>query len=281
MRDVAVADLSDETLMAYADGVLDPALREAVESALRDHPEYRAKVEKFRRTRAPIRHAFVQGPLPEQPDGLIDELQRFPLRPIEATSPPSPSAGWRSDGRKRGYGQVPAVPLPMAIAASVALLIGVGLGWTLQPKGNLSPGAQSVIAFGERGLTAQGALRQLLETVQSGTTIATVSNGHTWQLKASFTFRSLGGASCRRYEMAEATNAPFAGYACRGDDGQWLVQAHLRSEGSTNNSKVFVPSAGLSDAALDAAIDAARDGDVLDFAQENKLIENAWHNSRR
>jgi anti-sigma factor RsiW len=40
-------------LMAYADGRLDPVSREVVEATLRDRPEYRAKVEKFRQTLMP------------------------------------------------------------------------------------------------------------------------------------------------------------------------------------------------------------------------------------
>ena len=44
--DADVAEISDELLMAYADGALDPADRATVEAALQQHPQYREKVEK-------------------------------------------------------------------------------------------------------------------------------------------------------------------------------------------------------------------------------------------
>lgn len=270
-----MADLSDETLMAYADGVLDPALREVVEAALRDHPERRAKVEKFRQTLAPIRRAFEEGPLPEQSADLVGKLRRVQLRPVAPPSTPTPRAGWRAGARMPGYGWPFAPRPPMAIAASVALLIGMGLGWFLQPKG-MPLRAERVIALGDGGLTAQGPLRHVLETSKSGTTIETVSNGQTWRIKPSFTFRALDGPFCRRYEMANDGGGRFAGYACRASDGQWFVQAHVKSETSTFDSRGFVPSAGQSDAALDAAVDAMRDSDVLESGVEERMIEKGW-----
>jgi hypothetical protein len=274
-----VADLSDETLMAYADGVLDPALRDVVEAAMRDNPEYRVKVEKFRTTLAPIRRAFQDGPLPQQSNALIDKLGKMGLRPDQTNPPIAPGQGWQFGAGKGSNGRA-AARRPMAIAASIALMVGVGLGWALRPNDTSLPRDPNRIALGERGLSAEGALRQLLETARSGTPLVVASGGHTWKLKASFTFKSIDGEFCRRYEMTNATDGSFAGYACRGDDGQWLVQAHLKSDGLTPNGKSFVPSAGKHDAALDAAIDATREGDVLDVEVENKLIQTAWQSGQ-
>jgi anti-sigma-K factor RskA len=44
--------------MAYADGALDPAEREAVEAIIERHPECRQKVEKYRATLAPLQSLF-------------------------------------------------------------------------------------------------------------------------------------------------------------------------------------------------------------------------------
>ena len=55
-----MADLSDEVLMAYADGLLNPAERASVEASIREHPEYQQKVERFRATRKPVQRAFEQ-----------------------------------------------------------------------------------------------------------------------------------------------------------------------------------------------------------------------------
>ena len=53
-----VSVVSDEVLMAYADGALDPAEREAVEAIIERHPECRQKVEKYRATLAPLQSLF-------------------------------------------------------------------------------------------------------------------------------------------------------------------------------------------------------------------------------
>lgn len=276
-----MADLSDETLMAFADGVLDPALRDQVEAAVRDNPEYREKIEKFRTTLAPIRRAFRDGPLPPQSDDLIDKLRQVPLQQNRVISRVSPSEGSRFSSMGDGiYRRAAAARTPMAVAASIALMVGIGLGWALRANDPSPPRALNGIAFGERGLSAEGALEQLLETVRSGTPLVVASNKGPWDLKAFFTFKSQRGEFCRRYEMTNAASGSFAGYACRGDDGHWFVQAHVKSDGPTVNGKSFVPSAGSRDAALDAAIDAAREGDVLDVALENKLIQSAWRHSR-
>jgi hypothetical protein len=137
-----------------------------------------------------------------------------------------------------------------------------------------------MVAFRDRGLAAQGQLQDLLEAAKSGTTIVADGGGQAWRLKASFTFESHAGAFCRRYEMANDGGAHFSGYACRSERGSWLIQAHVKSKAPIHGKNGFVPSAGESDAALDAAIDAVRNGDVLEPARENGLIENGWRTSR-
>jgi hypothetical protein len=157
----------------------------------------------------------------------------------------------------------------------------MGLGWILQSIGVPPPPAQDVIAFGDRGLMAQGPLQDLLEAAKSGMTIVADRGGHAWRLTASFTFQSHAGAFCRRYEIANDTSSHFIGYACRSEEGPWFIQAHVRSGPSIRSKNGFVPSAGQSDAGLDAAIDAVRNGDVLESALENRLIENRWRDGQR
>ena len=70
-----MAEISDELLMAYADGALDPSVRAIVEAALREDPRYREKVEKFRATRDPVRAAFQQDQGLAGLGPLIDRLR--------------------------------------------------------------------------------------------------------------------------------------------------------------------------------------------------------------
>src|SRR5581483_2416797 len=71
-----VADLSDEMLMAYADGMLDAAERVIVEAAIRENPEYQKKVQKFRATSKPVHQAIADGVDVSRLDPLIESIRR-------------------------------------------------------------------------------------------------------------------------------------------------------------------------------------------------------------
>ena len=79
---------SDDTLMAYADGELEPAERAAIEQAMRTDPAIAATVERHRALRADVAAAFA---------GILDE-------PVPARlQPPAPvvSLAVERDKRRR------------------------------------------------------------------------------------------------------------------------------------------------------------------------------------
>ena len=138
----AVAEISDELLMAYADGALDPDhTRNSRGSAAEQHPEYREKVEKFRATRDPVRIAFQEDVGTGHLGPLIDRIRRDEVSPA-ATAASSktarvvPLSGVRSPTDASRFRH----RLPAAMAASVALLVGAAFGWLA------APGAKSDIA---------------------------------------------------------------------------------------------------------------------------------------
>ena len=222
--------------MAYADGALDPATAATVEAAIDKHPQYREKVEKFRSTRNPIRAAFQEELETTHLGPLIDRIRRDEF-PAVATAANSNSArvvqisgDWARTQAYRFRQH-----LPLAMAASVALLIGATLGWSLHSRpvvtSQPSPG---LVTFSEGGLLAQGALRELLEHARSGTPVmAKTEDGEAWRLKATFTFRSVSRSPCRRYEMSGEAAGRFAGYACRSGAGSVVGPRarQARSEG--------------------------------------------------
>ena len=165
------------------------------------------------------------------------------------------------------------------MAASVALLIGATLGWSLNSRhvvtSQLSTG---LVTFSDGRLWPKARFRELLEGARSDTPVAAkTEDGKAWKLSTSFTFRSAKRSPCRRYEISNEIAGRFAGYACRSGEGQWLVHAHANLATKVPSSKVYAPAAGDEDAALEAAIRAAMDGDVYQASEEAELIARRWN----
>ena len=88
---------SDDTLMAYADGELDPAERAAIELAMRIDPAIAAAVERHRALRADVAAAFA---------GILDE-------PVPARLQPP----------------APIISLDAAREAAALVVAGIGARW--------------------------------------------------------------------------------------------------------------------------------------------------------
>jgi anti-sigma factor RsiW len=274
-----VADLSDEMLMAYADEALDPAEQAGVEAAIERRPDYQAKVAKFRATRKPVQQA------------INDQLNMDRIAPLvarirgdERRAKTAGHGGARiftlPGARVRTSSTAPRTYWPMAIAASCALLIGGGFGWfTRGATTSALPASPAFVAFSAGNLVAEGALAKVLETARSGAALGIRAADGAWQLTTSFSFRA-SDLPCRRYEMSNEAIGRFGGYACRSRDGRWLVHAQMTLDKQRPGGTGFTPAAGDDDAALDAAIRAAMDGDVLRSEEEAQLIADRWTNSR-
>src|SRR5258705_7850581 len=119
---LVVSVVSDEVLMAYADGALDPAERYAVEAFMQRHPECRQKVEKYRATLAPIRNVFRETIGVEHLQPLIDKIRRaeLPYQALPRTAEVRRLPQGRTPSTRRPPWQQ---HYPMAIAASLTLLI--------------------------------------------------------------------------------------------------------------------------------------------------------------
>jgi anti-sigma factor RsiW len=274
-----VADLSDEILMAYADDALDPAEQAGVEAAIEKRPDYQLKVAKFRATRKPVQQAINDQVKIDRFAPLVARIRGDERRTIAAGD-----KGARiftlPGARVRTLSTAPRTQWPTAIAAALALLIGGGLGWFT--RGVATPGlpaSPTFVAFSAGDLVAEGALANVLETARSGAALGTRAGDGAWQLKTSFSFHA-AGSPCRRYEMSNEAIGRFGGYACRSRDGRWLVHAQMTLDKKGPGGTGFTPAAGDDDAALDSAIRAAMDGDVLRSEEEAQLIADRWGGSR-
>ena len=274
--------VSDEVLMAYADGVLDPAERHAVEAAMQRHPECRQKVEKFRATLSPLQNLFRDSIGIDHLEPLIDRIRRADLAPSQTPARPAEVRQLPQARPMRARRQPWHQHYPMAIAASLALLIGAALGSLLHPKAASSVPTAGFIGVSDGRLTAQGPLQDLLEHTARGIPVrAELAGAGSWELEAAFTFRSIGQQPCRRYELRSMAREHFAGFACRDGDGHWTVQAHAKLYLTPVNPGVgFAPASGPSadaaDVVLEAAIRAASGGKLYRDAEEKAALVAGW-----
>jgi hypothetical protein len=161
--------MTDEMLMAYADGELNPLEAKRVEAAIAADPALAARVEAHRRLRATLADAFAGVPAEPLPERLRAPLETnvVQLRPRAAPSRPA----WAS----------------LAAAMAASLLVGLGLG-TQVPSGPIA----------EQGgaLVARGSLASALDSQSSG------APGDTRIL---LSFQDRGGRFCRTFDSRAAS----------------------------------------------------------------------------
>ncbi|MEH6434447.1 anti-sigma factor family protein [Massilia sp. DD77] len=237
------------TLMAYADGELDPVQRAAVEQAMRDDPLVAAAVERHRALRRDVSGAFaaiLDEPVPErlQPDlaARVVQLNAARVRRVQPAEQPQRPARRRWSWPEWG-----------ALAASLAL--GILLGQN-GPGG----GAQPAIGGDGGTLAAHGELAQALDQQPSG--------ARTGVARVSISFAARDGGYCRGFVYG-----PSAGLACRQGD-TWripvLAESPSQAEGSYRQAGSALPPAVLD------AIDARIAGAPLDAEGEAAARGRGW-----
>jgi anti-sigma-K factor RskA len=209
----------DEILMAYADGALTPEKAGEVERFLQADNEARKMVEAFRRTRE-LAHAAFDAPMREAPPRrLVDTIMTSPAPAgARGSAPPRRMARW---------------PMArMAMAASAAVIAGLGLGLFLLGRDEESP-----IALGK--LSTDDALSAALTRLASGTPDMAEAR----VITVLTTFRDAAHRPCREFEMSDTSpTAPrIMAVACR-DGSAWRIEgaAWLRA-GGANNGGDFAP----------------------------------------
>jgi anti-sigma factor RsiW len=244
--------VSDETLMAYADGEVDAATRAIVEAAMRDDPEVRRRVAHHQALRQAVKGAFaavIDEPVPQRliaaargaPAGNVVDLAG--ARNTAAVKAPRRGLRWQ----------------PAAMAASLLLGLALGyLGWrgsslvTVSANGELVAGA---------GLAE--ALSSQLSADHPPGTVATTG----------LSFRAKTGDYCRTFALT-ATHAN-SGLACR-EGGSWKLKVLAQSPETSANSSGFRPAASADAPAVRAAVEESIDGEPLDQAGEIAARQGNW-----
>lgn len=248
-------NFSDETLMAYADGELDPAQRHAIEKAMRDDPRVAAAVERHRALRARVAGAYA---------GVLDEPVPQRLRPRAAPSIVSLDAAReaRRQAAVAAAARAPAAPRRRAwaqwgaIAASLVVGILAGSAWFGGAGGEtawVSADAQGRLVAGKAlasALSAQLASEQGQGPVRIGTSFAAQDGGY-----------------CRSFQLQGG-----AGLACRqGED--WRIPVFKETASGTTE---YRQAASEMPAAVLEAIDERIAGAALDAEAERAARDRGW-----
>jgi hypothetical protein len=245
--------VSDETLMAYADGEVDAATRAMVEAAMRDDPEVRRRVAHHQALREAVKGAFaavIDEPVPQR---LIAAARGAPAGNVVDLASTRNAAAVKSPRRVLRW-------QPAAMAASLLLGLALGyLGWR---------GSNTLVTVSASGeLVAGAGLAEALSSQLSADhppgTVATTG----------LSFRAKTGDYCRTFALT-ATHAN-SGLACR-EGGSWKVKVLAQSPETPANSSGFRPAASAGSAAVRAAVEESIDGEPLDQAGEIAARRGNW-----
>jgi hypothetical protein len=248
--------ISEETLMAYADGELGAAARASVEAAMQEDPDIRKRVARHRALRETMQGAFsavLNEPVPER---LLEAARGQDAAPSSAVVNLSLA---REAARKDSA--TPRRWQPAAMAAS--LLLGLGLGF-LAWHGSRSAWVQPGV---DGGLIAAAALAEALSTQlsddRSAERVAVTG----------LSFRNKSGDYCRTFSLS-GTDAS-SGLACR-EGTDWRIKVLAQSPRTAADSGNFRTAASGDSPAIRAAVEGSIDGEPLDHAGEIAARQAGW-----
>jgi negative regulator of sigma E activity len=253
-------NIPDETLMAYADGELEPTLRAAVEAAIGRDPSVAARIAEFRLQRERLQQAYssvLEEPVPERllaavepraavpPAGVVVRLEP---RRTAATSRPSRQWSWLEWS---------------AIAASVLL------GVLVSRLGSIGGNGESIDA-GPDGLVARRSLAEALST-----TLAS-NQPVGGPVQVGLTFGDKSGALCRTFKTHGQRE--LSGFACF-RDAEWhvgmIIEAGPGGSAPESGGNLRTAASAIPPALL-LAIEDQRVGDPLDADQERAARARGW-----
>ncbi|MET0531137.1 MAG: hypothetical protein ABW003_22840 [Microvirga sp.] len=219
--------LSDEILMAFADGELDEPAAGAIEQAMLSNPAITQRVIGFLRSRRLIRSAFTRDVALSVPPELQAAVQAQ-ISAFEAANDRGDAEGTIRP-RQNAFQRRHWLSGGMALAASVAALAIAGVGYFAGQQNIPSPHASGLVARLEDPL-----VRQVLDTGGSGQE-AELAIG---RIRMVSTYRLANGFLCREFTL-QAASGKAAAIACRTDD--WKITFALASPAA---DAVYTPSSG-------------------------------------
>ena len=242
---------SEETLMAYADGELDPAARAALEAAMAADPGLAQRVARHQALRARLRAAL---------DPVLDEpLPQRLLESVRGPAAPRPAA--QVIPLKR-----PAAPRwswPQLGALAASLVLGALLGPLVL---HLPAGGGAVITRDGEMLAGGALARALTEELASNQTPGS-------PVEIGVSFRARDGGYCRSFQLRE--EKALAGVACREHDA-WRLEVLAQSPPQPPAAGGYRPAATALPPSVARTLDELRAGEALDASAEAAARAHGW-----
>lgn len=231
--------ITDEQLSAFLDAELSNAEMDAIREQLLEDESLADRLAEF---------------------ALVDELVAVSAKQIDAR--PIPQSINTLLQEQPATAQILAFPLwkrvqkslqqPIAIAASVALVIGFGM--TQMLNHNTDSSGWSAVA-------------KVLEVAPSGV-VQVAANGA--EVKPRLTFKNHSGEYCRQFDLKN--DQGFSeNIACR-QNGQWQITASIAGEKSQGGD--YQTASGGS--ALDETLEKMVEGDMFNASAETDAIAKSW-----
>jgi hypothetical protein len=235
--------ITDEMLMAYADGELDTADMAEVERALAADESLAERVAIFADTRRAVKTAYTAAPAPV-PAELVAKVRA--MAAASQAAPATPQVIDLASRRKT-------TPVwSTAIAASIALVIGLAGGWYAGQGGRTTEGLQ-LTALADPGIA--GALAE----VPSGERLDLASGN---AFAAIATYRTADGELCREFEYDRSTGGTYVAVACN-RSGSWDLRFAVAGAADDGG---YAPASSLD--TLDAYLDATGAGQPMTTQDE-------------
>lgn len=243
---------TDEILSAFIDGELPAEEMAEVRREVETNASLAARVEALKkadRVVAGAYRAIADEPLPQ---GVLDLL---------AADSRAANSNVVALSRRRAGGS--ARYWPAALAASLALAAGVGLGLQFSAGGALIAGTV------EKG----NPLYAALETTPSAGT-ARIGGRHGATFTPVPSFRSQAGDFCREFSLSSGDRANRA-VACRGEDA-WTVEFAVAAAPQATDSGAYSTASSGLNAAFDSFVDDLIANEPFAPEEEAALIEAGW-----
>lgn len=259
-----MARITDEMLMAYADGAALPKEEaEAIERALDSgDTEVRKSIETFREASHLLREAFAQDAHEPMSDTLIQTV-------IGTSRPVSSDRKRLPPVRRRAF-----APYAMAMAASVAAIAVVGglIGSLTKPQVTIAD------QFKAGPVAPDSVLATLLATKPSSVPLP-AEDGTGAQVMVVGTFLDKHNRACREAELMDSTLAPQQiAIACRSSNG-WRIEGIAKIAGGPSAQSYdpgYTPAGATEADALKGLQLMIGAKEPMSPEEERRLMENGW-----